>query len=209
MKNHQKGFIVPVLLVIIALLVIGGGVYVYKNQKAEMPTVVDTEIKQQDQVQQQTNTKTSLVNTQTEISNWKTYAGTNYIIKYPSDWHTRSVDNTVIISSYIELSQPVPDIRAKIEINNYDNPKKLSSKEWYIDWTSSRQDPDTSTETQSMTIDGIQAYLRIDNSLSSEDTVIYLVNLQRDDKMYSFWVGGNKKFEQTLLQILFTFKFTK
>lgn len=41
MKNSQKGFIVPVLLVIIALLVVGGGVYVYKNKKSEVPVVVD------------------------------------------------------------------------------------------------------------------------------------------------------------------------
>jgi hypothetical protein len=59
MKNSKKGFIVPVLLVIIALLVIGGGVYVYKNKKVEVPAVVDTGT-------QQTNTQTSpVVNTQT------------------------------------------------------------------------------------------------------------------------------------------------
>lgn len=34
MKNSQKGFIVPVLLVIIALLVIGGGVYIYENKSS-------------------------------------------------------------------------------------------------------------------------------------------------------------------------------
>lgn len=58
MKNSQKGFIVPVLLVIIALLVIGGGVYIYKNKKAEVPAVVDNGT-------QQTNTQTPPVNTQT------------------------------------------------------------------------------------------------------------------------------------------------
>ncbi|MCX6752279.1 MAG: hypothetical protein NTZ87_02150 [Candidatus Nomurabacteria bacterium] len=42
MKNLQKGFIVPVLLVIIGLLVIGGGVYIYENKKAETPPIVDT-----------------------------------------------------------------------------------------------------------------------------------------------------------------------
>ncbi|HTE48630.1 MAG TPA: Ser-Thr-rich GPI-anchored membrane family protein, partial [Candidatus Paceibacterota bacterium] len=39
----QKGFIVPLLIVIIAILVIGFGVYVYNNKKAETPAVVDTE----------------------------------------------------------------------------------------------------------------------------------------------------------------------
>lgn len=41
MKNLQKGFIAPVILVIIALLVIGGGVYVYENKKSEVPVIID------------------------------------------------------------------------------------------------------------------------------------------------------------------------
>lgn len=35
MKNTQKGFAIPLIITIIALLVIGGGFYVYKNQKSE------------------------------------------------------------------------------------------------------------------------------------------------------------------------------
>ena len=50
-ENSQKGFIAPVFLVIIALLVIGSGVYIYKNKKVEVPAVVDTGT-------QQTNTQT-------------------------------------------------------------------------------------------------------------------------------------------------------
>jgi len=49
MKNLQKGFIVPLLLVIIAVLVIGGGVYIYKNKKTESPVVVDIETQQSNQ----------------------------------------------------------------------------------------------------------------------------------------------------------------
>lgn len=35
MKNKRKGFIIPLLIAIIAVLAIGGGVYVYKNKKTE------------------------------------------------------------------------------------------------------------------------------------------------------------------------------
>lgn len=48
MKDSQKGFIVPVLVVIIALLVVGGGVYVYKNKKAEQ-SATSTQIQQDNQ----------------------------------------------------------------------------------------------------------------------------------------------------------------
>lgn len=66
MKNQDKGFIVPVLIGIIALLlIIGGGMYVYENKKVETPAVVDTEARQSDQNQQKTNTQT------TPISNSK------------------------------------------------------------------------------------------------------------------------------------------
>ncbi len=37
MKNKQKGFIIPFLLVIIALIVIGGGVYIYNKNSVETP----------------------------------------------------------------------------------------------------------------------------------------------------------------------------
>lgn len=41
MKNSQSGFIFP-LLVVIVLLVIGSGVYIYKNKKVEAPAIKNT-----------------------------------------------------------------------------------------------------------------------------------------------------------------------
>lgn len=38
MRNTQKGFVVPALLVVIALLVVGGGVYVYEKSKSSVNT---------------------------------------------------------------------------------------------------------------------------------------------------------------------------
>jgi hypothetical protein len=68
MKNSQKGFVVPLLIGIIALLVIGGGVYIYENKKAEVPVVVDTGLQQSDEVQE-TNTGNTPVINQQNISN--------------------------------------------------------------------------------------------------------------------------------------------
>lgn len=59
MKNKKKGFIVLMLLAIIALLVIGGSVYIYQTKKVEAPAAVDAGTKQ--------------TNTQTDTVNWKTY----------------------------------------------------------------------------------------------------------------------------------------
>src|SRR3990167_7891032 len=41
MKNSRKGFIVPLLMAIIAVLVISSGVYLYKSKKTESPAVVN------------------------------------------------------------------------------------------------------------------------------------------------------------------------
>ena len=106
MKNPQKGFIVPLLMVIIAVLVIGSGVYVYKNKKTETSTVVNTETQQSGQNQQQTNTQTPPVSATKQLTltqapplfetpiltispsttaGWKTYTNDKYKFefKYP------------------------------------------------------------------------------------------------------------------------------
>ncbi len=52
MKNKQKGFIASILLVIIALLAIGGGVYVYESKRAEVPvSSTNTETKSTNQIE--------------------------------------------------------------------------------------------------------------------------------------------------------------
>src|SRR3989344_992180 len=78
--KYNKGFIVPVLLVIIALLVVGGGVYIY------------TKNKQSDQKNTQTENTTAqpletAQESTTQNSDWKTYTNDKYgfSIKYPKD----------------------------------------------------------------------------------------------------------------------------
>ena len=46
MKNNQKGYIVPLLIVIIAALVIGGGVYLYESKKVEVPVVANNVVQE-------------------------------------------------------------------------------------------------------------------------------------------------------------------
>lgn len=71
MKNSQKGFIMPVLVIIIALLVIGGGFYIYKNKKTEAPNVANNNEVQLTNQNQQTNTQnpSPIVNQNTSSNN--------------------------------------------------------------------------------------------------------------------------------------------
>src|ERR1035437_6044988 len=66
MKNQQRGFIVPLLLAIIAVLLVGGGIYVYTQNKqpaqavTESPSVQPTTL-----VQEQTQTTTTTTSSDT------------------------------------------------------------------------------------------------------------------------------------------------
>ncbi len=76
MKNSQKGFIVPVLVAIISLLVIGGGVYIYKNKTVEIPAVVNTGT-------QPTNTNTQTPPANTQINNPPAQTNTSFKVLSP------------------------------------------------------------------------------------------------------------------------------
>jgi hypothetical protein len=74
MKNSQKGFIAPVLITIIALLVIGGGSYIYFN-KGNVN-------------QDNPNKAISTTSTSTDVTtDWKTYTNSQYgfTFKHPKD----------------------------------------------------------------------------------------------------------------------------
>lgn len=116
--NENKGFIVPLLLVIIALLVIGGGVYIYQNKKAEAPAVVDTETQQGDQVQQ---TQTPPVVTQPSnqeiinnlVTSWK-IIGPSILPGFPSP--------TLAFYGYPDIIQFIGNNRIIISYQNDSNP---------------------------------------------------------------------------------------
>ena len=94
MKNSQRGFIVPLLLVAIAVLVIGGAAYYYAIQKHVIFPPIEN--KTANQIQE-SMTETPQDNTiASETANWKTYKGSlvpgdyedtsgtvNYLFNYP------------------------------------------------------------------------------------------------------------------------------
>jgi hypothetical protein len=90
MKNKQKGFVVPLLIAIIALLVIGGGIYVYENKKAEVPIVpVNTDIQATNQIQQNAIQNPPVTNP--NIVTYKTYNDSvfNLSFEYPTSWSVK------------------------------------------------------------------------------------------------------------------------
>jgi hypothetical protein len=77
MKNSQKGFIIPLVIVIVALLAVGGGTYIYTKDKDAAQTSVSTTAT--------TNIQTSTDNSTTN-TDWKLYSNAQLAIsfKYPA-----------------------------------------------------------------------------------------------------------------------------
>ena len=91
MKNSQKGFIVPLLIAIIAVLVIGGGVYVYETKKTEAP-VVDT-------TTQQTNNQTPSIQVLSPNGGEVLHIGQTYTILWNTTGLSTNAKVNIILSS--------------------------------------------------------------------------------------------------------------
>ena len=74
MKNSQKGFIVPLLLAIIAILVVGVGVYIYSSKKAQVAPISGQ------------NNLVATTTVTSDNSNIKTYTNSQYgfQLQYPN-----------------------------------------------------------------------------------------------------------------------------
>lgn len=85
MKKLQRGFIVPLIIVIVALLAVGGGVYVYQNKKVETTiSPVNTEVQTTSQVQQVSTQNPPVTSTAT--TNLKTYSSSYFFqFQYPTN----------------------------------------------------------------------------------------------------------------------------
>ena len=98
MKNRQKGFVVPLVIAIVALLVVAGAAYFYVQSTRVCPAwgcngphVKD--ISSSTSTTQQSSSDQSSA----EISNWKTYTDVHFSVQYPLGWSTveSSDGNTV------------------------------------------------------------------------------------------------------------------
>src|SRR6185369_10138684 len=90
-NNSEKGFMMPIILALIGILVIGAGVYFYKNKRAEAPAVVRTD-------QDDTQTPTDNPN-----QDWQTYKSeeNGFEFNYSKKLSLTTVDGTISLSHSI------------------------------------------------------------------------------------------------------------
>jgi hypothetical protein len=99
MKNSQKGFIVPVLLVIIAVLVVGGGIYFYQNKKIENSSV-SLQTEQFKQAAQPSNQAQNISSNTSNTSKVYTNAKYGFTLQLPLSWsgYTAVGDDNIVFS---------------------------------------------------------------------------------------------------------------
>jgi hypothetical protein len=215
MKNN-KGFIVPVLLAIIAVLVVGGGVYVYNDKKSEAPVLpVGEEFQVTDQIQ--TNTQTESTNgsepctnngsmgtrkcNPSESANWKTYKDEKYgfQFKYPSDWTFQKND------PYGWVVGKYPDYGFYLHVINHPYTlgiesgvtpnKKLSSVDNHKSLIGG-------TEEYVLTYPPTQDSVYAEIETAPYSSLSYIITLSMDSNNHT------KEMRKIFLKILSTFKFT-
>ena len=108
MKNKQKGFVIPIVIAIVALLVLGGGYVFYSYQKGCFgcnkgePTKSLGDIINNIPISTTTN----------KTSDWKVYTNTQYgfEVKYPSDWKItdKSMTDSTINTKYPSVNIESP-----------------------------------------------------------------------------------------------------
>lgn len=161
MKTYHKGFVTPLLLALIAILLLGGGAYVYmqKNQ-ANQPVI-------------ENSTATSAAN---QYVGWNTYTNTQYgySIKYPNNWFI----NTKYSEQDFTPRGPVPHdyIGGDTSLSNYSDvaiseyqktngeiayPKDYLVISWMFFKSLTKANPDgasydaTSVKKENVTINGV------------------------------------------------------
>ncbi|MDD5050497.1 MAG: PsbP-related protein [Candidatus Pacebacteria bacterium] len=225
MKNYKKGFIVPLLLAIIVLLVVGGGVYIYQNKKTETPAT-DLGIQQSNQVKQnisvKSTTPTPKVSTQTNPTvGWKTYQNKMqaYEIKYPANWIVSNEPGSPIVNFCGPEYKTVDDCSG----GGLNNSPVISIRN---DMTDIRQDGYCSQDIgkgsifcssfiqsrKNITIDGRDATIVDFQDVNGGSVEVFLKKTALDEKAYNIETVGlknNPVYRSVFLQMLPTFKFTK
>lgn len=135
MKNHQKGFAIPLLITIIAVLLIGGGIYFYKSNKSNSPVDTSANTPQSNQTwqtdtQNTTSTNQPAVNNSTgssntssakiEVAGMKQYTDSDFGFSfwYPAKWQVTS-DTTNLSATNLQGGNLVKRLSVKNEAGDY------------------------------------------------------------------------------------------
>jgi len=181
MKNSQNGFALPLLLVLIAALLIGGGVYVYeKNKQVNQPENVS-------QTTQTTSTTASQGNLFTNQSG-------RYSFEYPSEWN-------VAVNQYNNKNSLFgPNANSSSGLGGVEIFSNQPSIDKYLGSVEAQY-----TNKTNITIDGISGIRTHYKGLPGGGEAVVLL---KNSDVYNIFVNSEKDQDIKLFeQIVSTFKF--
>ncbi|MES3006108.1 MAG: hypothetical protein V4664_04140 [Patescibacteria group bacterium] len=132
MKNSQKGFVIPLVIAIVALFFISGGAYVYLNKTSNNPS-----LDQNDNNLTAVQKSESTAGTTTDRVSWKVYSNMSYgfQLTYPENWKINDQSFTYQGNkkALIEIEGPVrnvqsynlTNVRLSLSVSFEDGIKKL------------------------------------------------------------------------------------
>jgi hypothetical protein len=188
MKTSHKGFIAPLLLALIVIMLIGGGVYVYQqNKQANQPT-------------------TAISTTQTpnsQTADWKTYTNTKYgySLQYPNDWEVDSerqiIDETNKILSLVKIHDATDRHVAQIIVNQ---------NEWMLKYSTSQVAKiivNNTPQTAYVFPNGYECY----GAEPGDDCSFFVIPILSNGVWYELHANGDAKtITQLYKDIFLTFK---
>lgn len=192
--NSQKGFVIPLIITIVAILAIGGGLYYYanNNEPFEVFRVNPNEI--------------PLATTTDETKDWKTYTNTEYgySFKYPA---TLVSSNGAKGISLVNTTQCISEYSKPNLGDNY-IPTGCYSLSVSVQESRVIHEGLNTTKT-SLIIGGIQG-----EKIVTDDGSYFgvLIQVNKDNQWYKISGSSNyadkKVLEDRIKEILITFKFT-
>jgi predicted small secreted protein len=85
--NKQKGFVLPLVIAIMGLIIVAGSIYIYKNNTTKARIVSATV---------NTDATTSQPNVlDNRMPGWQSYSNTDFNIQYPPEWSVNDLKPTV------------------------------------------------------------------------------------------------------------------
>ncbi|MFZ2167292.1 MAG: hypothetical protein WAV50_00295 [Minisyncoccia bacterium] len=227
--NYQRGFIVPLLLIVIALVFAGGGAYVYTQKKSEVPSVA----------QNLPIAASTAQTSDSKTAGWKTYTATapyNLQFKYPADFTvevSNGMDGTGFQATVKNFAwqkdaysfpfiKSLPTGKLYVQIWGYANENLLGTTLWLKTVKSGSNDPESVqvigdykntrgtllTEKTFMVNDEEAIQRTISYPGSTGSVVIVYTYLNVGHTIFQFINhNGDLSLEETYQKILSTFKF--
>lgn len=204
--NYKKGFVIPIIIAIVAILAIGGGFFVIQKKEVKAP-VIDHSYKsstysQEEQTQARERALQTII--MDETKDWKTYKNEEYgfEIKYPQDWKIQSREKTFSFYNPVEWSEKYNQAIYPVNISFYSNPDRITGQEWYEKKVS---DGIFTKIIENIMVGGVAA-LKISESGGMDNN--FAVYVGNNTSIFSISTRQDSKYIDIFEKIIYTFKFT-